>query len=300
MTDEEAVKFIRSRIAVQREDIARAKSVLIGLSSGDARSHALAWLKAQNIEEVQSVQPSNEEQLLKLARAYSLRKAFYHALFQLVAAGEMIVTGPMARFQPLLGFAEGSAFMSMQVQAAKQDMGFSEPQGFERISLPDDISADPDIFLQGINCGSLHSGILEAVEQSLRCFKQGLYMPATAMLAAGAEATWTECGIQVAKHLSDARLDVLFSDQYASISRKVADLRKALEQQHAKQLLKNAGVTIAKVNDAEVWTTVLRDRRNALHWGKAKSFIADYSETATLLTAAPLHISTLEAIRVHC
>src|SRR5262249_19740495 len=46
--------------------------------------------------------------------------------------------------------------------------------------------------------------------------------------------------------------------------------------------------------------TTLRDRRNALHWGKAKSFIADHSETATLLMAAPLHLGTLETIRAAC
>jgi hypothetical protein len=65
-------------------------------------------------------------------------------------------------------------------------------------------------------------------------------------------------------------------------------------------LLKSADQTFARVADAEVWTTVLRDRRNALHWGKAKSFVADHSETATLLMAAPIHIGTLEAIRARC
>ena len=125
-------------------------------------------------------------------------------------------------------------------------------------------------------------------------------MPATAMLAAGAEATWTECGIAVAKNLGNSKLDAVVSDPYASISRKVLETRKAVEDPAAKPLLKSADQTFVKVRDAEVWTTVLRDRRNALHWGKAKSFVADHSETAALLMAAPLHIGTLEAIRVKC
>jgi ribosomal protein L19E len=64
--------------------------------------------------------------------------------------------------------------------------------------------------------------------------------------------------------------------------------------------LKSAGQSAARIADAEVWMTALRERRNSLHWGKAKSFIADHSETATLLMAAPLHIGTLECIRTQC
>lgn len=300
MSPEEAVRFIRSRILVLREDVARAKSFLIGISAGDARHHATAWMKGQGIGEIASVQPSDEKQLSQLARAYSLRKAFYLGLFELVASGDMLLVDPVAKFEPSIGFAEGNAFMSSQTQSMRYPMGFSEPHGFESLRLPGEISTDTDIFLQGIDCSSLHSGIREAIEQSLICFQRGLYMPATAMLAAGVEAAWTECGIMVAKNLNDAKLDALFGDQYASISKKVADLHRALEHQNAKQLLKSAGMTIASLNDAEVWTTVLRDRRNALHWSKAKSFIADHSDTANLLMAAPLHISNLEVIRLHC
>ena len=44
----------------------------------------------------------------------------------------------------------------------------------------------------------------------------------------------------------------------------------------------------------------LRERRNALHWGKAKSYIADHAETGTLLMPATQHLKTLEAIRASC
>jgi hypothetical protein len=107
------------------------------------------------------------------------------------------------------------------------------------------------------------------------------------MLAAAAEATWTECGVAVAKKLANTKLEGVVNDPLASITKKVIEVRKALEQADGKALLKVAGQHIAKVTDPEVWTTTLRDRRNALHWGKAKSFVADHSETGTLLMAAP-------------
>ncbi len=155
--------------------------------------------------------------------------------------------------------------------------------------------ADPDIFLEGIECKALHAGIKVAIDQSLGCFRRGLYMPATAMLAAATEAAWTECGDAVATSLVDAKLQKTLADEFG-IGKKVSEIRKCLEGGHAKPILKKAGQTISKVADAEIWTTALRDRRNALHWGKAKSFVAEHSDTANLLLAAPLHLGTLEAI----
>lgn len=125
-------------------------------------------------------------------------------------------------------------------------------------------------------------------------------MPATAMLAASVEATWTECGVAVAKNLGDSKLEILAKDSFAGIGKIVSEVRKALDHKNASALLTKAGRNKHQVGDAEVWTTVLRDRRNALHWGKAKSFVADHSDTGTLLMAAPLHIGTLEAIRAAC
>jgi hypothetical protein len=116
-------------------------------------------------------------------------------------------------------------------------------------------------------------------------------------LIAAAEATWIECGIAVAKQLSNTKLAATMSDPYASINKKIAKVQKTLQSPDGKALLKRAGRTTADVDNAEIWTTNLRERRNALHWGKAKSFVADHSETASLMMGAPLHIGTLEAIR---
>ncbi|MCA9052927.1 MAG: hypothetical protein KDA75_03775 [Planctomycetaceae bacterium] len=303
MTPEEAPKSIRSKLIVLREDISRAKSYLIKHATGRAENLAAAWLNEQGIEQPDQINTDHEDQIQNIIRAYSLRKAFYQAVFELVASGDMILTEATTKFEPSLGFTQGSSSqfgIRMTMQAEKYDMGFAEPHSFQKIALPDDMPSDPDIFLNGINCTSLHPGIREAVEQGLACFRRGLYMPATAMLAAATEATWSECGTAVATHLGDAKLTNLFSDPYSSISKKVADLSNALELPNGKALVKSAGSSIAKVREAEVWTGVLRDRRNALHWTKAKSFVADHSETATLLMAAPLHIGTLEAIRLKC
>jgi hypothetical protein len=163
-----------------------------------------------------------------------------------------------------------------------------------------DVRQDVDVFLSGVNCKSLHEGIREAVAQALTCFRRALYMPATAMLAAAAEATWTECGRAVAKNLGNASLEKTLINPREGIGKKVAATRKALEHGNATALLTAAAQPLAKVVDAESWTTILRDKRNALHWTKAKSFVVAHSDTANLLMAAPLHLGTLAAILAAC
>ncbi len=49
--------------------------------------------------------------------------------------------------------------------------------------------------------------------------------------------------------LQDQKLEALFSELYASISKKVIELRTVIEGQVAKPLLKSVGQTISKVID---------------------------------------------------
>lgn len=298
MSPEQAGAFITSRVSVTREDIARAKSWIVRAEGSNVSEMADEWLRQQDIEDIRRINTDSqdcEEILTGIARTYSIRVAFFHAVWELIAAGVVVASDPSGRWEPQLEYRTSHNAGGVQMPS----LGFPHPSKITR--LPFGVEpADPDIFLDGIDCKTLHSGIVEAVEQSLICFRRGLYMPATAMLAAAAEATWMECGGAVSKSLSDAKLTATLSDPFVGIARVVSDVRQALSQKGAKPLLQKAGLTIHQVTDAEIWTTALRDRRNALHWGKAKSFIADHAETGTLLMAAPLHLKTLEAIRTSC
>jgi hypothetical protein len=298
MSTDEAEKLLLAAVAVTREDIARAKAWL--LNSGGGRTDHLVedWLAEQKATlprnaTIDLMAPDPSDQIAGYARAFSVRLAFYQAQWELISAGEMFPAEGAGSWTASLGFRSGGHSGGLRLN----NLGCSFPGGVERPPLAPEASADPDVFLRGVDCKTLHGGIREAIEQALLCFRRGLYMPATAMLAAAAEATWTECGASVAKKLANAKLDATVSDPYASISKKVTEIRKALEGADGKALLKTAGRSVADVVNAEVWTTALRERRNALHWGKAKSFVADHSETASLLMGAPLHVGTLEAIR---
>lgn len=301
MSPDEAGKRVHEAVAVTREDIARAKAWVLQSEGGRTDHLVDQWLAEQKAEvplnaKVDLMAADSDDQIANYARGFSVRLAFYQALWELISAAELFPAESYSAWSASLGFKSGGHSGGLPLKG----LGCPFPQGVHRPPLAPQTSTDPDIFLRGVNSKTLHSGIRAAVEQSLLCFRRGLYMPATAMLAAAAEAAWTECGVAVAKKLGNTKLDSTVSDAYASISRKVVEIQKALQAPDGKMLLKSAGRSAADLDNAEVWTTNLRERRNALHWGKAKSFVADHSETASLLMGAPLHVGTLKAIRAVC
>jgi len=299
MSPEEASRQIIDAMNVTREDIARAKSWLLKTDGGQTPQLVERWLTDQKLivpREVDLALPNGDEVLLLIARAYSVRLAFYQAVWELVNVGELIPATPPQRWEAVLDcrhLGQGGGLSLRKIQC-------SFPERVERAPFASRASTDPDIFLEGAGCEALDAGIHEAIKQALECFRRGLYLPATVMLAAAAEATWTECGVAVAKKVGNTKLEGIINDQHFSISKKVTEIRKALEQPTSKPLRDAAGVTMPRVIDAEVWTTVLRERRNALHWGKARNFVAEHSDTGMLLMAARQHLGTLEAIRATC
>jgi hypothetical protein len=245
---------------------------------------------------VNAEDPGSKQSLGNVSKSYSLRLAFYQALWELISVGALFPSGPAVEWS-----ANSIDYHTTRSRSGidLRKLTSSHPERIERPYLVPIVSGDVDIFLKGLDVPSLDSGIHEAIEQSLKCFRRGLYFPSTVMLAAATEGAWTEMGMALAKKLPDVKLEATVGDEQIGIARKVSDIKKATETNPAsKQILMTAGKTKYNVEEAVVWTTVLRDRRNALHWGKAKSFVADHSETASLLMAAQLHLATLDALRL--
>jgi hypothetical protein len=299
MHKEEATEKIKASVRVTREDVTRAKAFTLQSTESDVATLADQWLQAQNytapkdifLESVEVV-----ETVALIARSYSLRMALYQAVWELSNAGEVLMAGSPSLWKGSVTWRTSHGGGGLELD----QINCSFPTRIQKPPLTSELALDVDIFLQGLDCTSLHEGIREAVEQSLRCFHRGLYLPAIAMLTAGAEATWHECGTAVATKLANQTLHAIMNDQYASLSKTVAALRKTLESPAGKPLLKAASLNAPLIADAELWTITLRDRRNALHWTKAKSFVAQHSDTAALLLGAPIHLGTLEALRKSC
>ena len=300
MNQNEAEKLLISKIQVTRENIARAKKWILAQESGNSEDLVQDWLR-ENEAVSNARSPSVElqsdhcgEQVDFFAKAFNLRLAFYHAEWELITAAELFQADGPCVWSASLGWNSSHGAGGLDLKS----IFCSYPSRVVRPRAAGSPSTDVDIFLQGIDCVSLHSGIQEAIGQAMLCFQRGLYMPATAMLAAAAEASWIECGVALAKKLGLAKLDGTVNDSLTSINKKVSEIQKTLQGVDGKAILKSASRSSSDVDHAVLWTTTLRERRNALHWGKAKSFVLDHSGTASLLMGAPLYIGTLEAIRL--
>jgi hypothetical protein len=309
MTPGEAFKRIVAGVRGRAEDVARAKDYILSaqdwqtkrmLNTETLSDHWLSDQVGPLTQEIVVDAASAPDECDRYARAYSLRLAFFQAVWDLLNAGVLLPAGSVVGWTPRLDarHAHGGEGLSLE--------GISSwfPNQIARPPLrADDPQADLDLFLKGAPSLKLSPGIVEGIRQTLVCFQRGLYLPALVMLGAATEATWIECATALAAKLNDKDLLDATTKQFP-IGRTVPLVRKALEQTGGAQLLTVAGVRLgqklARLTDAEVWTTTLRERRNAVHWGKTTSFIAQHSDAGTLILAAPQHLETIERIRGAC
>jgi hypothetical protein len=304
LSDADGGQLVLDSALVTREDIARAKDFILAEAHRENGTAVLAseWIEAQVgrlATEVRMDAEGAADSLQKHGRSAGLRLAFYQAVWELISSAQLLPAGATS----------GWAGPDITSRTSHGQNGLRIPGRLrcpfpEKIALPPLArslpSSDVDVFLAESKLRDLHDGVLEAITQSLSCLRRGLYLPAIVMLAAGAEAAWFECGGAVATKLGNTKLRTVVDDPMVSLSRRVSAIKAVLSEQSAKELLRAAGTNLSRVTDAEVWTTTLRERRNAVHWGKAQTFIAQHSDASSLLLAAPLHVATLEAIRRAC
>src|SRR4051812_30725458 len=89
---ERAGAIVRENINVTREDIARAKDWIIQHPGTNVSGMAADWLRQQGIEEIKTVNTDAadaEQILVSVARTYSIRLAFYYAIWELLAVNEL-------------------------------------------------------------------------------------------------------------------------------------------------------------------------------------------------------------------
>ena len=178
MNTDEAIRLLSETVKATREDIARAKAWLVQTKGGTTQQLVEEWLTPQ-----QAVVPVNAkvdlyaddsaEQIAKCARAFSLRLSFYQAQWELIAAGELFPRDTFDNCQASLGYHHQGYSGGLDIKG----IGCPFPRAVMRPLLADIPPTDPDIFLRGVDCTTLHDGILEAIEQALLCFRRGLSCP---------------------------------------------------------------------------------------------------------------------------
>jgi hypothetical protein len=301
MSDEQARLLVTEAAGVQPSDVARAKPFLLEGAAKECRVEALAikWVRLELGDiglDVRIDAAEVEGTLRRHARAISLRRALFQAVWDLMRSGHLlsygttILWGPSSLNAITDRGASGLALSSRALQCPHP----------ENVVLPPDAApttvTNIDLLFADADISHLHGGVHEALRSSIECLRRGLYLPAIAMLAAGAEAEWVECGRALALRAGDAKLGEVVDDPFKGVGQKVAAIAGFLVG-HGNKQLSACSVTKGQLLEAQNWTSELREGRNALHWPKAQDFTKTFSEAATLLMGAPRHLAALEAIR---
>jgi len=122
------------------------------------------------------------------------------------------------------------------------------------------------------------------------------------MIGAAIEGVW----IELAKALfhfdrSNARLKKLNDgavDPHTGIAMVVRDTTRVLEDRGiVGSLLRDTEVTLSRMRELAAWTNLVRESRNALHWGAEPTIPNDFQKAAIMMMTAAEAVSVLWRIR---
>ncbi len=167
--------------------------------------------------------------------------------------------------------------------------------------------ATSDLYIQDLGIADLHAEVETALRQAVACFRHDLYLPCLAMLAKASEGAWTELGLSLlkcnAEHpnlRAEKRLairDSLLSPDSSIVKRirLVVDLYE--KQDVFMEVKERCQVGIQVLREVSIWSNVVRDSRNAVHYGAEPASENSYEKTAALLMAAVPSLRTIYSIR---
>ncbi len=297
---------IRARVHVTRADVADAKAFILTRQGHDVDPWMNDWMTHNSLEHPHTVVlsgPDLESALDTAARYLTLRLTFLEALQDLLREGVLWPAGGDH------DWSQSLRWIFVHTPGSRRSSGWTfdeflvrTPGRVRRIDWSDldPVVVDGDLVLREIGVPDLHEGVAQALRESARCLRAGLYLPAIAMLGAASEGAWVELGHALASvHPTYRKAEALASaldDPRTSTASKITETaalydKGYLGRGHFERHIKG------QLEGVRVWSDLVRDGRNALHWGKDAAVPNSYDKVATLLLAAVPNIRLLYRVR---
>jgi hypothetical protein len=317
MNEPEARQAILSRINVTRQHVVRAKAHILAnfqKSTADMLRKLLRDVDAQKpIKLVLNPSISAEPQVAQAAQAITWQLAFGEAVWGLIGAGIMMPTRTsLDRIDANLewttvvpgsgGTSSGWRFEEYDIHVPTEVcLAPSVKNG-----LPQPLS-DPDIYLSDFGIQNLHAEVEDALRQAALCFRHELYVPCLAMLAKASEGAWVELGISLLKVNPDhsglkperrSKIRETLESQYSSTLQKMEEVAQLYEKQDVFDgVSRRSGYSHRHLKGVLNWSNVVRDSRNAVHYGADPATQNTYEKVAALLLGAVPNIKIIYSIR---
>jgi hypothetical protein len=304
---EEVARLVRDRIAITRQDVALAKSFILNSGLKDARANLFdvfelfkRHMDCDLPKEIVLTPPDWEVPLDEIAKPLRWWLTYQEAAWGLVADAILL---PMSH-------EVGSKSVSVGYKAANTGGGWNLEDStlvlparvriapsWERAPQP---LSSPDLYLRDLGIADLTPGVEESLRLAVECLRRDLYVPSIAMLGRASEGGWIELGRALAEHLSatdqgkiGTKLSSLIEDRFGSIGQKMLAVCEYAERDSHSVLQQDKRA----LRDVYLWSQVVRDARNSVHYSHEPATVNNYEKVATLILGAGQHIGTLFAVR---
>lgn len=317
MNQTEAEALIKSQISVTRQQVVIAKAFILkhfNKSTEFMLRNLIQSMEAAKPEKV-VLDPSVpiEPQLSQVVLNIGWRLAFGEAIWGLINSSVLIQNGP--QFWPIPADQQWTTVIPGSGDTSSgwrfEDVEISVPHEVRiapsiESNLPQPLS-DPDLYLHDFEIPDLHPEVEEALKQAALCLRHELNIPCLAMLAKASEGAWIEMERSLTRFcestecLSANKLTKIreaLDSEYSSVVQKMDVIVQLYDQQDIfSEVAKKSGHTHRYLKSVLNWSNVVRDSRNAVHYGADPATQNTYEKVVALLLGAVPNIRILYSIR---
>ena len=302
---------LRQRISVTRHDVTVAKAYIVSNFQSSTVRLLDDWLKKQGVQLSETVSWDEsgdpEPQLQQLANYCRWRLAAFQAVWELMGEGVLLSASGEDSLRTTIGY-----------QTPKQGGGWRFTE--DRLIVPASVALAPtltyraeeplvveQLYLAELHASDLEPDVSDALGDAVRCFRHELYLPCLAMLSSATERAWIHTGLALT-HFARGRsgfspstldgLDAGFRSPAQSVSVTYDKVLRIYDRVDVfGDVHKLSGCRPDGLGHVHIWSNVVRDGRNALHYDARPTLENSYTKTAVLLIAAADHHQTLYTIR---
>jgi len=315
MKEFEAKKFIIERIVVTSQQVVFAKAIVLNACQKFTSSDELitAVLEANDAvipkQIVIKMSADPMPALLAAGDALSWSLAAKEAIWSLIHGGYLIQMADLydsglsiewTTVVPGSGgqssgwrFEEHSIKVPRQVRRAPSSIG-SNGQ----------FLSEPDLYLHTLGIPNMHAEVASAFREAVKCFRYELFTAGLTMLGKASEGAWFELGASLLAYVP-SKQQPTFKKQRAALENPMMGTYRKIEavftmfnrQDIFKPLSELTGIKPGELRTVAVWSDVVRDSRNTIHFGVSPAIPNTYEKIAALLIGAAPNVRVLYRLK---
>jgi hypothetical protein len=313
MTQEEAKEELIRRVVVTRQHVTLAKAFILNLVrikeyEPTTLSDQFAKQRGFNKPSQISLRPDVDEAALYQASEYLISiLSLGEATWALIHEGVLLYNGHHTNLDTHVrwttvvaggGQSGGWPLEELSMEVPIQ-ITFAPSHRYDT----KEVLTNPNLFLLEAGIEGADSEVVEALQDAINCFRKELYRASVILLGKAMEGAWLEMGIALAHsvpsdaHFNKAKFIEMMTDE-TPLAKKIDEVRKLYKNKDlVSNVMNQTGIRAGEIEGIVIWSEVLRDARNAIHFGVKPVIPNTYEKVAVLLLAAADNLSKLYHIK---